>query len=242
MAWSSLAFRFRDLPFMLAGPILRQVTPNAVTVWVAVQDAVEVTLTVYDKDKTPRTVLMQGKRLTTAIGKSLHIVAVTARAEGALTDGKLYFYDMEFHDTVQHMTWTLPEVITRSGDQQDMSRLTYAGFALPSFALPPTDLNKVRLVHGSCRKPHGGGAVPTDAMELLNTLIAKDATDAILRPHQLYLTGDQIYADEVEEALLFALTDAGDTLLDWKKGPPTGGQSNMPEVATGCENGRAVSG
>jgi hypothetical protein len=40
------------------------------------------------------------------------------------------------------------------------------------------------------------------------------------RPHQLFLTGDQIYADEVADVLLVALTDAGDTLLGWKEELP----------------------
>ena len=35
------------------------------------------------------------------------------------------------------------------------------------------------------------------------------------RPHQLFLTGDQIYADDAADALLFMLTDAANNLLKW---------------------------
>ena len=35
------------------------------------------------------------------------------------------------------------------------------------------------------------------------------------RPHQLFLTGDQIYADDCDDELLASLTDAGDVLLGW---------------------------
>jgi hypothetical protein len=239
MAWSSLASRIRDIPLVLAGPILRQVTADAatgncaVTVWVALQQSCDVILTVYDKDQGPtRRTLMQGQRETTGVGKNLHIVAVTARAQHALTEGKIYFYDLQFKNQTSHMEWTLAEAITPSGATQDMSRLVYNAYALPSFALPPADLNKVRLVHGSCRKPHGGGKVAPDALAMLNALIANDASDPYLRPHQLFLTGDQIYADEVEEALLAALTDAGDTLLGWTKGP-AGSRVDFPESLPG---------
>jgi hypothetical protein len=237
MAWSPLASRIQNIPLVLAGPILRQVTADAVTVWVALQQSVDVTLTVYDKDRgTARRTMMQGVRETTGVGKNLHIVAVTARAQNALVEGKIYFYDLTFKSQTLNMEWTFAEAITRRDGTQDLSRLTYNPYALPSFALPPADLNKVRLVHGSCRKPHGGGKVAPDALAMLNTLIANDAgdpRDPYLRPHQLFLTGDQIYADEVEEALLAALTDAGDTLLGWTVGPPSGSQVDFPELLPG---------
>jgi hypothetical protein len=35
--------------------------------------------------------------------------------------------------------------------------LIYPGHSLPGFVLPPEDLNQVKLLHGSCRKPHGIG-------------------------------------------------------------------------------------
>jgi hypothetical protein len=78
----------------------------------------------------------------------------------------------------------------------------------------------------------GGGKVAPDALAMLDILIAADASDPVLRPHQLFLTGDQIYADEVEEALLAALTDAGDVLLGWTKGPP-GSAVDFPESIPG---------
>ncbi len=40
------------------------------------------------------------------------------------------------------------------------------------------------------------------------------------RPHQLVLTGDQIYADDVAPGLLDALTDAGQKLMGWTEYPP----------------------
>jgi hypothetical protein len=78
--------------------------------------------------------------------------------------------------------------------------------------LPPKDLNKLRLFHGSCHKPHAEGG---DALGLLDTLIAAKASSPYELPHQLILTGDQIYADDVADVLLRLLNDAGKVLLGW---------------------------
>jgi hypothetical protein len=51
-------------------------------------------------------------------------------------------------------------------------------------------------------------------------MIATTAQSAIDRPHQLLLTGDQIYADDVADTLLLALSDAGETLLGWAEAIP----------------------
>ena len=52
---------------------------------------------------------------------------------------------------------------------------------------------------------------------MLDELIEQTASNALSRPHQLLMTGDQIYADDVAVSLLIMLTDAGAALLDWKE-------------------------
>jgi hypothetical protein len=109
--------------------MLRQVTKDSVTVWVAVKTKTDATLTNYDGDTAPaRCHLGNAKRPRAAIWKNLFIVAVTARTTEPLVES---------------------------------------------------------------------------------------ATDAYERPHQVSLTGDQIYADEVIDVLLAMLMDASDTLMGW---------------------------
>jgi hypothetical protein len=52
MAWQ-LQNRLGTLPGVLAGPILRQVTPTSVSVWFAVQDDAQVTAALYDFTTSP---------------------------------------------------------------------------------------------------------------------------------------------------------------------------------------------
>ena len=78
---------------------------------------------------------------------------------------------------------------------------------LPSFVAPPATLDLVRLAHASCRKPNGPGY---DALAWLDDRI-EDTLGSADRPQQLFLTGDQIYGDDVAACLLPMLSSiAGD--------------------------------
>jgi hypothetical protein len=173
-------------------------------VWVALRKPGKVTLTVKDQSNAMKV----GDRETVSIGQYLHIAAITAKTTPvaeALKEGVVYQYDLAF-DFGNDGHKTLSEA-TKDAD------LAYPPFNLPSFALPPKDLSKLRLIQGSCRKPAGDGE---DMMPVISRLIVESpATDAYARPHQLLLTGDQIYADEVAWAMSLMLADAGDVLLGW---------------------------
>jgi hypothetical protein len=205
MAWEPLSKRLEQLPHVLAGPVLRKVTPKTVTVWVALRKAAKVSLSVQD-DK--QTTIMEGSRNTISIGKNLHLVAVTAEKLPVFldaTEGVVYEYDLKFDFDGKLMT--LNQATANA-------KLSYMPSGKPSFALPPKDPNLLRLLQGSCRMPHADGK---DTFPIVDDLIAATATNAFARPHQLLLTGDQIYADDVADTLLLMLTDAGDTLLGWNE-------------------------
>jgi hypothetical protein len=81
--------------------------------------------------------------------------------------------------------------------------------------LPPT-LNDLRIVQGGCRKPHDKGPdALTQLDDFLNITKPRSAEDkpADVFPQILFLTGDQIYADEVSLALLPQLNAIGNQLL-----------------------------
>lgn len=205
MPWQSLSATLGTKPHVLAGPVLRKVTSQEVTVWFALRRTCTVTLKVFQGNN----VILTGSRSTVAVGVNLHIVAVTADKlappHSGLSEGVIYEYDatLDFSD-LQHT------LSSATGN----APLAYAPFSRPSFCLPPANVNQLRLIHGSCRIPHGNGP---DALALLDGLIAQGASNPYARPHQLMLTGDQIYADDVGYAMSMMLSDAGEALLGWSE-------------------------
>lgn len=218
MSWTSFRNCLDRLPLILAGPILRHTSTEAVTVWLALQKPCDVTLNLYHTQADGQTLgrlVGTGTHYTVALGQHLHIVAVTAKShEGELRSHQTYAYDLSF-DSYQSEQQTLQQALI-SPDFPSIS-LSYFPHQLPTFVLPPEDLNELRLVHGSCRKPHGKGY---DALPILDCLLEENATAPNFRPQQLFLTGDQIYGDDVGDPLLWILTDVGDTLLGWEEQLP----------------------
>ena len=218
MAWTT-PLKLATLPLVLAGPILRKVTEKSVTVWFALKQAATVTVTVSNAQG----VLLTGSGVTCAVGTNLHIVAVTANkiapantAGTLLSFGIVYFYDATFAVGTAAPV-NLAQATTAPGKTVDpkLSYLAYPPYNRPSFSLPPNDISKLRLIQGSCRHPNGTGG--PDCLAMLDDLILQVPTDANLRPHQLVMGGDQIYADDVAGHFLMALTAASDLLLGWQE-------------------------
>lgn len=204
-----------DVPLILAGPILRHVTDDQVSVFVACREASTVTLRVFQGEDRERVELLSGDRATVALGDSLHLVVVTASgAVGTLTSGVAYTYDV---DLGAGRTLGVAGVL---GSDASSAPLAHGGASLPGFSLPPIALDGVRLIHASCRKPHGEGV---DALTAIDDMIADAAAGpdvALGRPHQVFLTGDQIYSDDVADQMLFLLRDAAAALLGWSETLP----------------------
>ena len=230
MSWTPLSHRIHHLPLILAGPILRRTQSRAVTVWLALKAPRQVELKVYSTEGGTGEIvdrpLLQGESSTVQLGQYLHVAVVTAKPIGSncLTSGQIYAYDIEFaesgvpgleneRENLISCLWPAASDLSLLGAQT----ISYFDHQLPTFALPPDDLNYLRIAHGSCRKPHGGGR---DALPILDSSIEQFAGMANFRPHQLFLTGDQIYGDDVADPMLWALTDAGDTLLGWEENLP----------------------
>ncbi len=90
--------------------------------------------------------------------------------------------------------------------------VSYFSHGYPTFSLPPKDINQLRLFHGSCRQI---GDRDLDALPILDLAIAETAHRPDDRPHQLFMTGDQIYGDDLSQPLLWGIQVNCDRLFDW---------------------------
>lgn len=192
------------LPLILSGPLVRKVTVSEVTVWVAVHSPCSVTLQIKNSSTTA-TNLFQATASTIAIDLHLHIACITVSSE-FLSSGTIYFYDIVFSGT--GISGSLNKAGIAVLADNDAAAKTafkkafcYGTHELPAFALPPEgpDLSKLKIVHGSCRKPHGSGG---DALRCLDKLLDDNYSSPDERPQILCLTGDQIYADDLHDKML----------------------------------------
>jgi hypothetical protein len=209
----------KGLPLLLAGPVLRRTEPDAVTVWMALKRPCNVMLQVL-KTRAQGTLIdscvLQGQRETAELGAHLHVVAVTARSlDGKILESdRLYAYDLQFAIAGED-GYSLTAAL-ESG-RRSPKPISYFTHQKPTFVLPPAKLADLKIIHGSCRKPHGAGF---DALPIVDSLVATAAGDFKERPHQLFLTGDQIYGDDVADPLLWLATSLGDSLLGWEESLP----------------------
>jgi hypothetical protein len=215
VAFSLLDSRVTALPDVIVGPVLRLVLPGQVNVFFALSKAQKVTVEVFTSEAGLGKI-MAGTRSTTKIADHLHVVCVTATGTQQLQPGDRYYYDAKFgppgnDSTEAPSTRRLYTAgVLRDNADQARALLTYPGGpGLPSFVLPPAEISDFRLLHASCRKAHAEGK---DALATGDEIVAASFTSLAKRPHQLYLTGDQIYADDVAMPLLFLLQDAASAL------------------------------
>lgn len=208
------------LPLIISGPMVRDVSDKSVSVWIALSSKAIVHLDIYALGGSHINASRAGG--TIRLAENVHLCVVTVDlppdcvAEKA---GSRCHYNLRFQ-TIDGPILDLFDVgvLTVEGNESsNKSLLTYSSEERPSFRILPHELTDLRLAHASCRKPHGPGK---DAFGILDEQLA----DSLERFDVLFLTGDQIYADDVHPMLLNGihhvarlLTDSCDLELDQLK-------------------------
>jgi|JI61114C2RNA_FD_contig_81_822881_length_5210_multi_3_in_0_out_0_2 hypothetical protein len=188
---------------VLAGPILRLVTETSVSVWIAVDRAFvqPIALRLYAETQTGLVpVAGQSTELSVHLGNEIriHLLRVTD-IHPPLNADTIYQYEISCED----------QVLT------DDPALWLADRKRPSFSLPAKIAGDVglQIAHASCRKHYGGGP---DALPVIASILdQKSGLSSRIR--QLFLTGDQIYADDLPEALLKHIHKVIDSRFGWKE-------------------------
>lgn len=214
-----------DLPLLLAGPIVRRVEPALASVWVAFSKPATVTLKIWEgrvstgagnvlnvSDPTP----------TIRIGDQLHValplIKILPTSPRLLESGKIYSYDLEIKIAgATHTLQSLGMLSTGTFEGRHVEALGFEENALPGFALPPAEITDLRVIFGSCRRVDHESL---DAMVWIDDLMREKPDenpysykDANKRPHQLFLGGDQIYADDVGRSHMHMLIDLSKRLI-----------------------------
>jgi len=216
------------LPNIIAGPILRRVDNTNVSVWIAFTKNFGLTLKLYEGDGVKVTAgsgnvstitaleieTVSAQATTVQFGKHLWVAVLTAKVQIPLQTNKVYSYNIEFidHDEPPFLKRDFrTDGLLSSTKHEGIPQLPlgYKDNILPSFLLPGAEPDKLVISQASCRKIHGHGQ---DALSYLDKVIKDNLAKPVSRPQQLFLTGDQVYADDVPGPLLRWLP----TILDEK--------------------------
>lgn len=185
-----------SVPTVLAGPILREITPDRLTIWLAVRSPAEVWLELFPEGADPRLCRTGPDHVTVLkAGEKLHYLLITVPMQRPLPTEHPISYRLSLKpedepgcDWQDHTVWA-PDIC-------------YPGRELPFFQVP----ERVRsLFHGSCRKPHSScedGLVAADrVMEERIAEADKQGGQPDL-PSFLVMSGDQVYVDDVGGPML----------------------------------------
>lgn len=223
-----------ELPLVLCGPVLRRVDAARVCVWIALSSPAKVTVHVFlGREKSTGAGLTAGPQVgsqmreTRAFGSKLHVVVVDVEI-AALLPSTRYCYDVVVD--VGGQTQGLKDLGLLEVGMGDIKSLPlgYATDMLPSFATVSATIEGLRIAHTSCRKPHGPGP---DALAWLDEIIEDALGNANEALQLLFLTGDQIYADDVAGPLLGSLHEIGEQLVGGVETLPVDGAPTPATLA-----------
>jgi hypothetical protein len=216
-----------DLPLLLAGPIVRRVEPTLASVWIALREPATVTLKIWEgrvSSGSGNVLNTSDPTQTLRIGDQLHValplIKILPTSPRLLEPGKIYSYDLEIKTataTAAHNLQSLGLLTTGTFEGRRVEALGFEENALPGFALPPAEITNLRVIFGSCRRIDHESL---DAMVWIDDLMREQPDenpysykDANKRPHQLFLGGDQIYADDVGRCHMHMLIDLSKRLI-----------------------------
>ncbi|MBB3331268.1 hypothetical protein BDK63_002151 [Halomonas campaniensis] len=177
------------LPDVLAGPLLRRLTPDRLVIWLAATRPLELTLALTPAGEATRRRPIEAqhcRRLPVGRHAWLHLIDLPL--DTPLPRDTLITYDLCLRDAGQARgiaDWG-PHLLDTDGE-------------LPGFVLSS---RHHRLLHGSCRKPHHDGP---DGLVRAEAWLAERRHRPDERPAWLLMTGDQVYADDVAGPMLVAI-------------------------------------
>ena len=200
------------------------------SIWVATSEDVRVEAKIFlleEATGAPGRQVGAGEARSVRLGPRLFVHLVDAvPQEGEFPLDVLLGYDVILTARDEASSWGLGELGLLEGPQ----RIVYGNLALPSLFIRQ-DEPTLNVVHGSCRLLHGAGE---DALLSVDEALSRTAGDLGRRPSALFLTGDQIYADDVSGAMILHLRNLAGALMGPGDATSVPGTPPLDSVPVGC--------
>ncbi|HEU4823661.1 MAG TPA: hypothetical protein VFS97_09590 [Nitrososphaeraceae archaeon] len=243
-----------SLPKILLGPILRRAEETHMCIWLACDRPVTVKAEIFrsealkasnhgsNQNSRRAEPIGSGIAKSRRLGEHLHVILAVVRPiklrrsqnsaseQTCFPSDELLAYDIEvlLDNDSKNTSMRLKDFGLVNGKNS----IVYGhndDVSLPTVFLRgrSTPLN---FFHGSCRKLHGKGE---DSLVAADEIISSSFSDLKRRPSALFLTGDQIYADDVAFPLSHYLTQLGIKLLGREEEIPGIGKKKLTEIKVG---------
>ncbi|MEI6899945.1 MAG: hypothetical protein WCL00_08705 [Bacteroidota bacterium] len=193
------------MPFeIFAGPMVRRATTDKVCLWIATLGSPQVEGKLIDN----------GNPIGSGISKSIsirdklyiHLIEIVPQDHQKFPTNRLIYYAIgtpsgtgfdysDFDTAIIDDKFAYGNEDWETSEGRLKNTIPPKKPNLPSFYIQDEN-SKLIVVFGSCRKPHDDGA---DAFVKIDELLKSSYRDFSKRPTVLFLGGDQIYADDVEE-------------------------------------------
>lgn len=177
-----------EIPTIIAGPIIRKLTPHQMVLWLVTPEPLQARVELYDQQDVLFSKACGGMTRSVRVGESAWIHLIDIQLDQALPEQRLLHYDLR---------------LSLNGGEKGLAdlvpHLLYENESRPGFVLK-THLD--HILHGSCRKPHYDSH---DALLRVDQVIAESRAKPADSPALLMMSGDQIYADDVAGPMLSAI-------------------------------------
>ncbi|ARS53281.1 alkaline phosphatase D family protein [Kushneria konosiri] len=179
-----------DLPAVIAGPMLRRLLPERMTLWLVASKPLSLTLVLERQDgRSARLPLDEKRCRRLPIGTHAVVHMIDVALSPALDEGEIFHYDLLIESEGQH-----------HGIADWAPQLCHEGESCPTVRHAMT---LASIAHGSCRRPHHDAP---DGLARLDRELQAQRTTPEQWPSLLMMSGDQIYADDVAGPMLLAIT------------------------------------
>ncbi|WP_370260670.1 alkaline phosphatase D family protein [Limnobacter sp.] len=184
------------MSILLAGPILRRMQPNRLTLWLATTQAIQWRLSLMPAGHDAQVHEIHTQCNTLPVGEKLFIHLIDLPLEVPLPTDTWVAYDLSYQAPAEQAWMSVA---------QAHPHLLYPGKSQLGFVIK-SRLNLV--LHGSCRKPHFGrkqGSPAGDGLARADQYLQEHLNSPSAWPAALVLSGDQIYTDDVAGPMLVAI-------------------------------------
>ncbi|SES67431.1 hypothetical protein SAMN05216389_101357 [Oceanobacillus limi] len=204
----------KEIPFLLAGPIIRRVQSDSVYLWLATskETTIQVELNHIQEDNgsieyDPVVVHSNTKSLRAGKNLYIHLIEIYPPYSSFPVDVLLGY---NLHFKTNHHAFDLGELGLLHRENPDS--IVYGSLKYPSFFIQKN--SPANILYGSCQKTHGKGNTVLTSADLT---IQNHYLQTNKRPSALFLMGDQIYADDVPDPIFPVISNLADNIIGENK-------------------------